>query len=87
MLNWRAGSSQDLEPLLELRTHKDLTARFAGSPLMRAGRDRLVRNACTVAGNSRAVSLLPQLKRLIGDSDAGVSDHARWAVEQIGALN
>ena len=87
LLNWRAGCSQDLKPLLELRTHEDMVARFSGSPLMRAGRDRLVRNACTVAGNSRAVGLLPQLKRLFGDSDTGVANHARWAVEQINGLN
>ena len=54
-------------------------------PLMRAGRDRLVRNACTVAGNRRAVELLPQLRRLTRDRDRGVAEHARWAVERITA--
>ena len=83
LLTWRAGSSQALAPLLELRTHADLTARFAGSPLMRAGRDRLVRNACTVAGNRRARELLPQLRRLTQDPDRGVAEHARWAVDRI----
>ena len=83
LLTWRAGSSQALAPLLELRTHADLTARFAGSPLMRAGRDRLVRNACTVAGNRGARELLPQLRRLTQDPDRGVAEHARWAVDRI----
>ncbi len=85
LLIWRAGSSQALAPLLALRTHGDLTARFAGSPLMRAGRDRLVRNACTVAGNRRARELLPQLRRLTQDPDRGVAEHARWAVARITA--
>lgn len=85
LLTWRAGSSQALAPLLALRTHADLTARFAGSPLMRAGRDRLVRNACTVAGNRGARELLPQLRGLTRDPDRGVAEHARWAVARITA--
>ena len=85
LLTWRAGSTQTLAPLLALRTHADLTTRFAGSPLMRAGRDRLVRNACTVAGNRRTRELLPQLRRLTRDSDRGVAEHARWAVARISA--
>lgn len=87
LVNWRAGDSQTLAPLLELRTHADLTARFAGSPLMRAGRDRLVRNACTVAGNRGARELLPQLRRLARDPDRGVAEHARWAAARIGAAS
>ena len=83
LLHWRAGDALELAPLLELRTHDDLVARFAGSPLMRAGRDRLVRNACTVAGNRGAVELLPQLRRLTRDPDRGVAEHARWAVQRI----
>ena len=83
MLHWRAGDVLELASLLELRTHDDVAARFAGSPLMRAGRDRLVRNACTVAGNRRAAELLPQLRRLTQDRDRGVAEHARWAVERI----
>ena len=83
LLHWRAGDILDLAPLLELRSHDDMVARFAGSPLMRAGRDRLVRNACTVAGNRGAVELLPHLRRLTGDRDRGVAEHARWAVARI----
>ncbi|MDE0228454.1 MAG: tRNA epoxyqueuosine(34) reductase QueG [Spirochaetaceae bacterium] len=83
LLHWRAGDALELAPLLELRTHDDLVARFAGSPLMRAGRDRLVRNACTVAGNRGTVELLPQLRRLMRDRDRGVAEHARWAVQRI----
>ena len=85
LLTWRAGSSQALAPLLALHTHADLTARFAGSPLMRAGRDRLVRNACTVAGNRRTRELVPQLRRLAHDPDRGVAEHARWALARINA--
>ena len=83
LLHWRAGENLELAAVLELRTHDDVVARFAGSPLMRAGRDRLVRNACTVAGNRGAVELLPQLRRLTHDPDRGVAEHARWAVARI----
>ena len=83
LLHWRAGDTLELAALLELRTHDDVVSRFAGSPLMRAGRDRLVRNACTVAGNRGAAELLPQLRRLTRDSDRGVAEHARWAVDRI----
>ena len=83
LLNCGAGDVLELAELLELRSHDYMMARFAGSPLMRAGRDRLVRNACTVAGNRGAVELLPQLRRLMGARDRGVAEHARWAVARI----
>jgi epoxyqueuosine reductase len=79
-LTQRAGPRPTLAEVLALRTHQDLVARFAGSPLLRAGRDRLVRNACTVAANVGARELLPMLRELQADSDPGVAEHARWAV-------
>lgn len=79
----RAGPRLQLDELLEISTHEQMVARFAGSALMRAGRHRLVRNACTVAGNTGARHLLPQLRRLMGDADAGVAEHAAWAVRRL----
>ena len=46
-----AGPSASLAELLAIRNHGEMTDRFAGSSLMRAGRNGLVRNACTAAGN------------------------------------
>jgi epoxyqueuosine reductase len=76
----RAGDRQSLERILGLRDHADLAAAFGGSPLMRAGRRGLVRNACVVAANVGAVSLLPRLRGLAADADPVVAEHAAWAV-------
>lgn len=78
-----AGASRSLRELLNLKTREDFLSRFAGSPLMRAGRSSLVRNACIAAGNSGDVSLLPDLLSLTGDEDAGVRKNASQSVEQI----
>ncbi len=82
-LKVKAGDRQSLARILGLRDHADLAAAFPGSPLMRAGRRGLVRNACVVAANVGAVSLLPDLKRLAGDPDAIVAEHAAWAVARL----
>ncbi len=57
---------------------------FAGSPIKRIGRDRLVRNACIAAGNSNDATLVPRLRMLTGDADAVVSEAAEWAVREVG---
>ncbi|MFM6853166.1 MAG: tRNA epoxyqueuosine(34) reductase QueG, partial [Sphingopyxis sp.] len=53
---------------------------FAGSPIKRIGRNRMVRNAAIAAGNSADAALLPALRALLGDDDAAVADAAQWAV-------
>ncbi|MBL8132936.1 MAG: tRNA epoxyqueuosine(34) reductase QueG [Anaerolineae bacterium] len=61
-----------------------LASRFAGSPILRIRRDRLVRNACIAAGNaagsaadsSLLASLLPRLE----DHSPLVRGHAAWAL-------
>jgi len=58
-------------------------ARFAGSPIKRIGRDRMVRNALYAIGNSGDPSLAPVAGRLVGDADAAVADAARWAVARL----
>ncbi|HEV2079344.1 MAG TPA: tRNA epoxyqueuosine(34) reductase QueG [Allosphingosinicella sp.] len=58
---------------------------FAGSPIKRIGRDRMVRNAAIAAGNSRQPALLPRLQPLIEDPDPVVAEAARWAVERLSA--
>jgi epoxyqueuosine reductase len=56
---------------------------FAGSPIKRIGRGRMVRNAAIAAGNSGRAELAPALRRLIGDEDEVVAEAARWALEQL----
>ena len=58
---------------------------FAGSPIKRIGRDRMVRNACIAAGNSGDVGLMAQLERLTGDESAVVAEAARWARAELTA--
>jgi epoxyqueuosine reductase len=58
---------------------------FAGSPIKRIGRGRMVRNAAIAAGNSGRPDLVPALLALAGDEDAVVADAARWAIERLSA--
>jgi epoxyqueuosine reductase len=52
---------------------------FAGSPIKRIGRDRMVRNCLYAAGNSGDVRLLPVVTGLLEDADPAVADAAGWA--------
>jgi epoxyqueuosine reductase len=56
---------------------------FAGSPIKRIGRNRMVRNAAIAAGNSGRAELAPVLERLIEDEDEVVAEAARWALAQL----
>ncbi|MEA3016072.1 MAG: epoxyqueuosine reductase [Sphingomonadales bacterium] len=56
---------------------------FAGSPIKRIGRNRMVRNAAIAAGNSGEAELAPVLERLVGDEDAVVAEAARWALARL----
>ncbi|HTU10865.1 MAG TPA: tRNA epoxyqueuosine(34) reductase QueG [Allosphingosinicella sp.] len=58
---------------------------FAGSPIKRIGRNRMVRNAAIAAGNSGLPELVPVLERLIADEDATVAEAARWALDRLSA--
>jgi epoxyqueuosine reductase len=56
---------------------------FAGSPIKRIGRDRMVRNAAIAAGNSGNTTLVEPLRRLAGDEDPVVAEAAQWALGQL----
>ena len=56
---------------------------FAGSPIKRIGRDRMVRNACIAAGNSGSVALVPVLRMLTDDVSEVVAEAAQWAVGRL----
>lgn len=59
-------------------------ARFRGTPVMRAKRRGLVRNACVAAGNSGDPALVPALIALLADSEPLVRGHAAWALRLLG---
>jgi epoxyqueuosine reductase len=56
---------------------------FAGSPIKRIGRDRLVRNALIAAGNSAAPALLPAVLACVDDPAPVVRGAAAWAVRRL----
>jgi epoxyqueuosine reductase len=59
---------------------------FAGSPIKRIGRNRMVRNAAIAAGNSGRVELRPVLQQLTEDEDAVVAEAAGWALARLSSL-
>ncbi len=77
-----AGSTRDLKEILSIKTDEEFLEKFAGSPVMRAKRRGLVRNACVAAGNSGDKSLIPYLEALLDDDDI-VAGHAKWAIGRL----
>ena len=58
-------------------------ARFAGSPVKRIGRDRMVRNVLYAIGNSGRAGLRGVAEALRGDADPAVADAAVWAAARL----
>ena len=82
----RPGST-DHPPLAELLQLDDagFRARFAGTPVKRTGRDRVVRNALIAAGNSGDAGLLPLIEGLVSDVSPLVRAMAIWALRRLGS--
>ncbi len=58
---------------------------FAGSPIKRIGRGRMVRNAAIAAGNSGSPALIEPLRKLASDADPVVAEAAVWALSRLEA--
>jgi len=58
--------------------------RYAGTPILRIGRGRLLRNVTVALGNWGDERALPTLRHALADPEPLVRDHAAWALEQIG---
>ena len=56
---------------------------FAGSPIKRIGRNRMVRNAAIAAGNSGDPAFAPALQKLAQDDDPVVAEAAQWALSRL----
>jgi len=56
---------------------------FAGSPIKRIGRDRMVRNALIVAGNGGQADLVPAVVALLDDPAPLVRGAAIWALARL----
>jgi epoxyqueuosine reductase len=76
--------SPQLGSLLSLQAG-DFARIFRRSPLRRAKRHGLQRNALVVAGNLRRRDLVPRIgAMLLGEKDGMLRAHAAWALGQIG---
>lgn len=84
-IKYSARTETDNPPLAELLVLDDAAfrARFAGTPIKRTGRDRIVRNALIAAGNSGDRTLLPLAEQLICDASPLVRAMAIWAVHRL----
>ncbi len=56
---------------------------FAGSPIKRIGRDRMIRNALVAAGNSNDVALVGAVAALLDDAAPTVRGTAIWALGRL----
>jgi epoxyqueuosine reductase len=61
----------------------DFRAVFAGSPIKRIGRDRMMRNCLIAAGNSAAAALIRPVARLLDDPAPVVRGAAVWALARL----
>ena len=81
----RASPGREAPELARLSALDDASfrAEFAGSPIKRSGRGRIVRNVMVAIGNSADPSLLPAAAARTEDADPVVAEAARWAVGRL----
>ena len=84
---FRAGpggsGALDLLEVLEL-DEEGFQRRFQGSPIRRATRLGLQRNACVVLGNLGDSEAVPALARVLATGEPLVRGHAAWALGRLG---
>ena len=56
---------------------------FAGSPIKRIGRNRMIRNCLIAAGNSRSENLSASVKAHLDDPDPVIAEAATWAAARL----
>lgn len=78
-----AGERRSLREILRIRDHQEFCAFFAGSPVMRAGRSRMVRNASIAAANLGARECIEDLRVCADDKDEVIAIHAQWALNRL----
>jgi epoxyqueuosine reductase len=79
----RLPETLDLLALFEI-DEDEFKSLFGGTPLERAKRVGLLRNAALVLGNQQAQAALPTLQTALEEeSDEGLLDACRWAIHEI----
>ena len=81
----QARPEMEAPELAHLATLDDTSFRalFAGSPVKRIGRDRLVRNVAIAIGNSADQALRPVAARLAADVNPVVAEAGTWAMARL----
>ncbi|HMK28642.1 MAG TPA: tRNA epoxyqueuosine(34) reductase QueG [Terriglobales bacterium] len=67
-------------------SEQDYRNSFRGSPVKRAQRSGIRRNAVVAMGNSGDRQYIPLLEKLVSDSDESLAEHARWALERLSKM-
>ncbi|MBI5932462.1 MAG: tRNA epoxyqueuosine(34) reductase QueG [Chloroflexi bacterium] len=79
----RAGSAlSDLIATLAL-SPQSFNRQFKRSPIQRAKRRGLIRNASVALGNINDERAIPALENAINDPEPLIREHAQWAIQQI----
>ena len=78
-----ASSTLDLLRLLDM-TEEEFRVEFRHSPIKRAKRVGLQRNACVALGNIGDPSAIPALTQALSKGEPLVRSHAAWALGRIG---
>jgi len=92
---WNGRAPVTREPAFAARRHTPATEllaldeaeyrkTFRGSPLKRARREGLARNAAIALGNHGTAADVPALTRALGHVEPAVRGHAAWALGRIG---
>ena len=79
-------SSLELIPLLTL-TQEEFSSRFKNRPIKRAKLEGLKRNACVALGNTKDISAVSALGRVLLEDTNLVKQHAAWALGRIGGVD
>lgn len=84
-LRFAAAGGKGNPPLAELLALDDAAfrVRFAGTPVKRTGRNRVIRNALIAAGNSADRSFLPLVLPLLKDDSPLVRAMAVWSARRL----
>jgi epoxyqueuosine reductase len=56
---------------------------FAGSPIKRIGRNRMIRNCLVAAGNSGSAALAASVEPHLADPDPVIAEAAAWAMSRL----
>ncbi len=80
----RPGLENPSLPELLALNQEEFAARFRRSPLKRANRRGLLRNAAVALGNTGDLRAVPALVRALADEEALVRGHAAWALGRLG---